>query len=417
MTEEPGALLRPITLGRLTLPGRLFRAATSETRATPEGLIGPEYLAHYEPIARGGTPLIITGNMYTSRKGRSTPRQAGADHDGTLPGLRALARTVHQHGSRVVVQLSHAGRQLLPPAVDVSEAVSASAVKDLFTGTRPRPLDVDEIEQIVRDFADAAARCQEAGADGVQIHAGHGYLISQFLTPYTNRRDDRYGGSPERRATLLVEVLDAVRARVGPEYLVMVKLNGSDALPLRRGLGPDELVGMAALAERHGADAVEVSVGHYESGFPVVRGTFGRSLRNFAHGAGRHLPLLRRLGLRLGWPVAALVCNLAWKPREGFNLAYARRFKRAVGIPVLCVGGFRTRRAMERAIDEGSCDAVTVSRGFLADPYLWRHLRDGTGGPRCVDCNACVGHIGTLPVDCYHPDVRRERDAMLQRES
>jgi len=413
MTNDAGALFRPIALGGVPLPGRLFKAATSETRATADGLIGPEFLAFYEPIARGGTPLIITGNLYTSAHGRATPRQPGADRDETIPGLRRLARTVQRHGSRLVVQLSHAGRQVLPPGVGLSEAVSASAVKDLLTGTRPRPLTEGEIAEAVRGFAAAAARCREAGADGVQIHAAHGYLISQFLTPYTNRRNDGYGGSPGGRARLLVEILDAVRERVGSDYLVMLKINGSDALPLRPGLGTDELVDVARLAERHGVDAVEVSVGHYESGFPVVRGTFGRSLWNFSRGSARDLPTLRKVAVRVGWPFAALACNLLWKPREGFNLEYARAFKQALRIPVLCVGGFRTREAMERAIDEGMCDAVTVGRGLIADPFLYRHLRDGTEGPRCVECNACVGHIGTRPVDCYHPDVKRARDAML----
>ena len=416
MTNPPSALFRPITLGGLTVPGRLFKTATSETRATADGLIGPEFLAFYEHVARGGTPLIITGNLYVSARGCSTPRQAGADRDETIPGLRRLARIVQGHGSRLVVQLSHAGRQVLPPAVGLSQAVSASAVKDLFTGTRPRPMTEEEIAQVVDDFAAAAARCQEAGADGVQIHAAHGYLISQFLTPYTNRRKDGYGGSFDGRTRLLVEVLDAVREQVGSDYPVLLKLNGSDALPLRPGLGTDELVQVALVAERHGVCAVEVSVGHYESGFPVVRGTFGRSLRYFSQGAGRHLPTLRKLALRVGWPLAALACNLLWKPREGFNLEYARAFKKALGVPVLCVGGFRTRQAMERAIDDGACDAVTVGRGFIADPFLYRHLRDGTPGPRCVECNACVGHIGARPVDCYHPDVKRELDAMLEAE-
>jgi 2,4-dienoyl-CoA reductase-like NADH-dependent reductase (Old Yellow Enzyme family) len=414
VTSPGEALFRPITVGGLTLPGRLFKTATSETRATDDGRIGPEFIAFYEPIARGGTPLIITGNLYVSPDGHSTPRQAGADHDDKIPGLGRLAEAVQAHGSRLFVQLSHCGRQVLPRAVGLPEAVSASPVKDLFTGTRPRALEPGEIARIVRDFAAAAARCREAGVDGVQIHAAHGYLLSQFLTPYVNRRGDAYGGSTEDRARLMVEVLDAVRDRVGPDYPMIVKLNGSDALPLRRGLGPEELVDVAVLAERHGADAVEVSVGHYESGFPVVRGTFWRCLRLFSRGAARDLPTVRRIALKVGWPVAAVACNLLWRPREGFNLDYARAFKRALSIPVVSVGGFRTREAMERAIDEGACDAVAVGRGLIADPFLYRHLREGTGGPRCVECNACVGHIGTRPVDCYHPRVRAEKDAMLE---
>jgi 2,4-dienoyl-CoA reductase-like NADH-dependent reductase (Old Yellow Enzyme family) len=117
--------------------------------------------------------------------------------------------------------------------------------------------------------------------------------------------------------------------------------------------------------------------------------------------------------MRVFWPVLALGSNLIWRPYEGYNLRYARRFKDALSIPVLCVGGFLTRPAMESAIERGLCDAVTIGRGFIADPFLYRHLRDGTPGPRCVDCNACIGAIGTSPIDCYHPVVRAQKDAML----
>jgi len=295
----------------------------------------------------------------------------------------------------------------------VPEAVSASAVPDLLTGTRPRALRVDEIRRIVECYAEAAERCQRAGFDGVQIHAAHGYLIGQFLTPYTNRRTDEYGGSLERRIGLLQQVFRAIRSRVGPGFPVIVKMNGSDYLPFRAGLKTRELMEIAAIMEREGADAIEVSVGHYESGFPMVRGTFGRCLRNMTQGSVRYLPFARRWLFRVFRPVVALACNLIWRRREGFNLRYARAFKRKLSIPVICVGGFLTREAMEAAIAKGLCDIVSAARAFIADPLLYRHLREGERGPRCVYCNACVGHIGAQPVDCYHPAVRAEKDAML----
>jgi 2,4-dienoyl-CoA reductase-like NADH-dependent reductase (Old Yellow Enzyme family) len=169
--------------------------------------------------------------------------------------------------------------------------------------------------------------------------------------------------------------------------------------------------------EREGIDAIEISVGHYESGFPVVRGTFGRCLRAMVQGSGRHLPGLRRPLMRVLWPFLALAFNLTWRPYEGFNLRYARHFKKALSIPVLCVGGFLSRKEMEEAIASDACDAVSVGRGFIADPFLYRHLKNGNNGPRCVDCNACIGCIGAKPIDCYHPRVRAEKDAMLASEA
>ena len=413
MSAEDGILFKPLSIGKLSIPGRVIKSATSETRADKDGFATQAHIDFYLPIAKGGTPLIITGNIYVSFDGKSTPMQMSLDDDNKIPALARLVDAVHAHGAKIFAQLSHSGREVVPAFAGLSEAVSASAVTDLSTGTRPRALTVPEIERVVERWSEAAARCQTAGFDGIQIHAGHGYLISQFLTPYTNRRTDEYGGSLENRVKFLRDIYRAIRMRVGADFPVIMKLNGSDYLPLRAGLKTPELVEVAKIMEGEGLDAVEVSVGHYESGFPVVRGTFGRCLRNMVQGSVRYAPNPRRLLLTVFWPLFAFVCNLIWRPYEGYNLRYAREFKKALSIPVLCVGGFLTRAGMEAAITQGLCDAVSVGRGFIADPLLYRHLREGTPGPRCMDCNACLGHIGMQPVDCYHPDVRAAKDAML----
>lgn len=413
MTDQSGVLFRSLRIGKLEIAGRVIKTATSETRATAEGFSTPELNAFYEPMAAGGVPLIITGNIYTSRDGQSTPNQMGIDSDDKIAPLAELTAMAHRYGSKIFAQLSHCGRQVVPPFVGLDEAVSASDVMDLSIGTKPRPLTEMEIAKIVDEFGRAARRCKQAGFDGVQIHAGHGYLISQFLTPYTNRRDDRYGGSLENRTRLLREIYRAMREEVGPDFPIIIKINGSDWLPLRAGLKTPELVEIAKIMEDEGIDGVEVSVGQYESGFPVVRGTFWRCLRGMVQGSVRHLPALWRTFFRLTWPALAVGCNLIWPRSEGYNLRYARKFKAALSIPVICVGGFISRDAMEAAIGAGDCDAVSCGRAFIADPYLCRHLKSGVPGPQCVNCNACVGVIGSKPLDCYHPEVRKEKDAML----
>jgi 2,4-dienoyl-CoA reductase-like NADH-dependent reductase (Old Yellow Enzyme family) len=415
VSGDASPLFRAFAIGRLTIPGRLIKTATSETRGTGDGFVTQELIAFYEPMARGGVPLIISGNLYTSIDGRSTPRQLGADDDRKIPALKQLVDAVHAHGSKMFAQISHAGRQLVPGFAGVSESVSASDVVDQSSGIRPRPLATAEIKRIIEQFGTAAGRCQQAGFDGVQIHAGHGYLISQFLTPYTNIRTDEYGGSFENRLRFLREIVREIRSRVGPGYPVIVKLNGSDYLPFRPGLKTPELVRVAQIMEQDGIDAVEVSVGHYESGFPIVRGTFWRCMRGMLKGSVLHYAPQRRVGFTVMWPLVAIVSSILWRPREGFNLEYARQFKQALSIPVISVGGFLTRQAMEGALAAGSCDAVSAGRAFIADPLLYQHVRDQTAGPRCVDCNACVGVIGTQPLDCYHPRVRAEKDAMLSR--
>ncbi len=413
MSLDASPLFKPLAIGPLTIPGRVIKSATSETRATLEGFATQELIDFYAPIAQSGVPLIISGNLYTSPGGKSTPRQLGADDDKKIPALKGLVDAVHAHGTKIFSQISHAGRQLLPGFAGVPEAVSASDVTDQSSGLRPRALTLPEVKSIIEEFGSAAARCQQAGFDGVQIHAGHGYLINQFLTPYTNTRTDQYGGSFENRMRFLQEIYRAIRARVGAAYPVIIKLNGSDYLPLRPGLKTAELIRIAHTLEREGLDAVEVSVGHYESGFPIVRGTFWRCMRAMAQTSARHYAPPRRISFSVMWPFMALMSGVIWRPREGFNLGYASQFKQALSIPVICVGGFLTRQAMEAAVEQGLCDAVSAARAFIADPLLYRHLRDGTSGPRCVDCNACVGVIGTQPIDCYHPRVRAEKDAML----
>jgi 2,4-dienoyl-CoA reductase-like NADH-dependent reductase (Old Yellow Enzyme family) len=410
-------IFAPIALGPLRARGRLFKAATSETRATPDGHVTDELLAFYEPIFRAGTPLVITGNSYPSPQGKSTPLQAGCDADDKIPGLRRWADLAHRHGSALVAQINHAGRQVFPASVGLSGAVSASSVTDKVMGTRPRALTYSEVREVVDSFAAAAARCRDAGFDGIQIHSAHGYLVNQFLTPYTNRRRDEYGGGFANRLRLLIEIHRAVRSRVDDRCAVILKLNGTDYLPLRRGLRTDELIEIARVMQEEGVDAVEISVGHYESGLPMVRGTFDRYFPGVLdEGMGPHMPRWRRTGMRIVRPLAAAALNLIWPHREGFNLRYARRFKAALRIPVICVGGFQTRAAMEQALREQACDAISSGRTMIADPLLYRHLREGTAGPRCVFCNACVARVGGRPVDCYHPDVRAEKDRMLAAE-
>lgn len=408
-------LFSPIKIGKLTLAGRLIKTATAETRATADGFANQEHIDFYVPMAKGGTPLIITGNIYVGLDGKSAPRQLGVDHDDKIPALASLVDAVHAHGSKMVAQLNHCGRQVVPRFAGASDPVSASNVTELVTGTRPRPLQIDEIVRLVKQYADGAQRCQRAGFDGVQIHAANGYLQSQFLTPHTNRRTDDYGGTIAGRTKLLREVVRAIKTACGTDYTVIVKINGSDYLPLRNALKTDDLVDIALVLEKEGVDAIEITVGHYESGFPMVRGTFTRCLRNMVQGSMRHLPWFRRWAIRILWPILALLFNLIFGRREGFNLAYARKFKAKLSIPVICVGGFLTRAAMQAAIEQGSCDIVSAGRAFIADPLLYRHLRDNEPGPKCVYCNACIGHLGAQPADCYHPVIGAQKKAMLAR--
>ena len=280
----------------------MFKAATSETRATADGRVTDELLAFYEPIFRAGTPLVITGNTYPS------PRQVDAAA-GRLrrrrqdPGLRVGGPRAPPR-QRLFAQINHAGRQVFPASVGQPCAVSASNVADR-DGTRPRPLTYTEVREVVDSFAAAAARCRDAGFDGIQIHRRR-VPRQPVPTPYTNRRRDDYGGGFANRLRLLIAIHRAVRSRVDDRCAVILKLNGTDYLPLRRGLRTDELIEIARVMQEEGVDAVEISVGHYESGLPMVRGTFDRYFPGVLdEGMGPHMAPWRRTGMRLVRPLAA----------------------------------------------------------------------------------------------------------------
>lgn len=415
MHQSP--LFEPIRIGKLEIPARLVKSATTETRCTEDGFVTEDLIRYYDQIAEGGTPLLITGNAYFDVFSKAAPRQLAADSDDKIPGLRRLTDAVHRHGAKIFLQIYHVGRQALPRLAGRREAVSASAVFEPTLGVRPREITPNEIRKVVEGLAKAAGRGKQAGFDGIQIHAAHGYLLSAFLTPHTNRRTDAYGGPLENRMRLLVEVYRAVREEVGPDFPVILKINGSDELFLRRGLRPQEAVAVAKRLEEEGIDAVEVSCGHYESGFPFERGRWKGFFSTVTTvGIGKYLPWYHRYAAWVLAPFLDCALERIAPYREGFNLPYARQFKKALSVPVLCVGGFIRKDAMEEAIAGGACDMVSVARALIADPLLYRHLKEGVSGPQCDFCNACYARGASWPVDCYNETIREQRDQMLEKE-
>lgn len=408
-------LFAPIRIGTLEISGRLAKSATLETRCTDDGFVTDQLVDYYEQIARGGTPLLITGNAYFDIYSQAVPRQLAADNDDKIPGLKRLVDAVHQHGSKILLQIYHVGRQAVPSRVGRKDALAPSPVFEPTLNVRPRAMTRDEIKKSIQGFADAAARGLEAGFDGVQIHAAHGYLINQFLTPHTNRRTDEYGGTLDNRMRYFIEVYRAIRERVGNDCPVIIKINGSDDLSLRKGLATEELVEVARRMEAEGIDAVEITAGHYESGFTFERGQWKGFFKTVTTvGIGQYQPWYQKGGVRLLAPLLEWWLGRVAGYSEGFNLGYSKQFKRALKIPVICVGGFVHQDAMERAIAEGDCAMVSLARALIADPFLYRHMQEGVQGPVCDFCNACYARAASLPVDCYNEQVSALKQRMLR---
>jgi len=338
----------PLTLrSGATLPNRLAKAAMSEVLGDATGAPTEALVRLYERWGRSGAGLLITGNVMVDRGGRGEPNNVVIVDDRDRAMLRAWANVAQAHGARLWMQLNHAGRQSPRRLTRVPVAPSAVPMKGFFgVFAKPRALEAHEIEVLIARFAAAAVVAREAGFAGVQIHAAHGYLISQFLSSRTNRRDDAWGGDAARRSRFLLEIVRAIRAAVGPAFPIGVKLNSADFQ--RGGFTIDEAMEVARALDAAGIDLLEVSGGNYES--PAMTGS-------------GELPAAQRQSSR---------------EREAYFLDYARQIRAVVTTPILLTGGMRSRAVMDAALASGSVDVIGLARPMTHTPDLPARLLDGS---------------------------------------
>ena len=388
MPERYPHLLSPGRIGGMALRNRLALAAMGTNFASPDGHCTERLIAYYEARAKGGAGLLV---LETSAafwpNGASMPNTIGFSEDRFLPGLTELTRRVHQHGARIVAQLNHSGKiaqedtaagrpiplasLVKPSRSDMMDLLTSEEVANFIKvagpgGTGPEfyVMTPEQIAATSRGFAEAAARARAAGFDGVELHAGHGYLLANFLSPYTNRRTDAYGGTTENRARFLLETITAVRAATAPDFPIVVRLDAHE-YRIEGGIRLPDCVETARLCERAGADAIDVSA-------------YG----NVAHSiAFTEAPLVHAPG--------------------GF-LEYARAVKQAVTIPVIAVGRIEPHVG-ELGIASGHFDFVAMGRKLLADPDLPNKLAQGREAAitPCIYCYTCVSQIFiNHPVRC-----------------
>ncbi len=373
-------LFEPSSIGGMALKNRIIRSAFLENMATPEGLPTDDTLKLYERLARGGVGLIITGMAYVHPGGRGQPLQHGAHADAMIPAWRRITDSVHQSGGKIAMQIVHCGRQSNPKALGGVQSVAPSAAPNLYYLTQSRAMTRDEIVQTVKDFGDAAARVKEAGFDAVQVHAAHGYLVSSFLSPLTNRRRDEWGGDAERRLRFPSEVYQSVRRAVGPDFPVLYKMNANDFTC--RGLTPAESFPAARHLAERGLDALELSGGIFEMGLRISRGGVPSDLICLDR-----TPLVRH-SLR-----AAFKLQKFFTPfKEAYFLPYARQLKPTLKIPLILVGGIRTPAAAEHILETGAADFVSLARPLVREPDLPNKWLSGKRSEaQCTSCNRCLG--------------------------
>jgi len=354
MVTDRIALFSQAKIGNLELRNRLVRSATAERLASePVGRATPAQAGLYRQLARGGVGLIITGHAYVAPEGKAHPEMLSAHCDQMIPGLETLADAVHAEGGRIALQINHGGR-LCDPAC-TPQILAPSAVPTP-SGNTPCEMTQAQIVAAVDAFGQAARRAQLAGMDAVQLHGAHGYLIGQFLSFHTNRRSDRWGGDFERRLRFLAAVCEAVRGQVGAGYPVLIKLgmmDNADQVP--DGLTADDGVRIVARLADLGLDAVEVS------------GGYGGSQSDFN----------TRLGVRSKAP-------------EAYFRTLSRRAKAATHLPVILVGGLRSRAVIDDVLAAGDADLISFCRPLIREPDLPNRLQTGEAvASACISGGRC----------------------------
>lgn len=375
-------LFRPGRINRLKIDNRIVMAAIGSKLADEEGYVTDRAIDYYVERAKGGVGLIIVKFTSVTANARGSRNHLAACEDKFVPRLQDLSSAVKRHGARVALQLGHHGNNSshprrqhgFPPGEQV--IVGPSPVAYIETGVVPRELTRDEIHELVEAFASASQRAKEAGFDAVEFHGAHGKLISQFLSPYYNRRADEYGGGVENRARFGSEILAAARDKVGADFPLIMRIDGWDGY--EGGLALEEAVAVAPLFVAAGADALHVSAGASEA----------------TH-----------------WQF------LTYMQESGGLVHLADAVKKAVTVPVITVGKLGDPVLAEAVLKGGKADFIALGRPLVADPHLPRKTREGRLEEirGCIYCNNCVGSGSYKEWSCtVNPAVMREREFQIK---
>ncbi|WP_042355711.1 FAD-dependent oxidoreductase [Bacillus rubiinfantis] len=350
-------------IGSLTLKNRIVMPAMGTNLSGPNGEVTPQQIAYYEERAKGGTGLIIAEfTCIDYEYGKGMTNQLRIDEDRFIPGMHRLANAVHKYGAKMFVQLHHAGRQSNSGLIGGKQIVAPSAVTIAAVGEEPRELTTAEVKELVEKFVKSALRCKQAGIDGVELHAAHGYLINQFLSPSANIRTDEYGGSFENRLRFLKEIVAGIKEHCGSDYPITVRLSvdefdegGTDVQLSKK---------IAQYLENIGINGIHASAGNYNSFYKIIDSP--------------------------SYP-------------QGWRVYLAEEIKQVVKIPVIAIGVIREPAFANAVIAEGKADFVALGRGHIADPEWARKAKEGRDPEirRCISCLHCIQSVNkNLHVQC-----------------
>jgi len=425
-------IFEPLVFRNLTVKNRIFRSNISGRFDNYDGS-GTQTRINWEvKFAQGGVGAIISSFVPVHPRGRIIPYYATIDRDERIPFWRAVGKAVHEHDCKFIMQLSHGGRQRDIPDLQHPIGQSSTDKPDPLHGFESERMTKADITEVVNAFAEGARRAREAGLDGVELHGANGYLITQFLSSAINDRTDEYGGPLENRARFAIEIVKAIRARVGKDFHLQMKISATEfnnALFVLKHEGAgntvQESVQVCKWLIEAGVDAIHVSTG---SSFPHPRNPAGSDLdvdllsQTYDQLANSGLHTFRNLLLfrndltgklfRKQWLDAGVPASEI----EGLSLNDARTIKQAVSVPVICTGGFQTASVIRKAITDGDCDGVSAARPLVANNDLVKQFaagRDRAERP-CTYCNRCLLEVVEVPLGCYEESRYPSRDAMLR---
>ena len=356
MDRLRSVLFEPMKINNMHLRNRFVRSATYDGGADRKAHVTDMQVNLYTNLSKGGAGLIITGITYVHPSGQISKFQNSIAGDEFIYGLKRLTDEVHHWGAKIAVQLFHAGREArFPRSSDRVPMAPSFLQSDPYFNGKHRAMTEDEIGEMVSAFGDAARRAREAGFDGVQIHAAHAYLLSQFLSPFTNRREDQWGGNLANRLRLHSEIYKDVRQKIGEDYPVLIKIGVQDGFPGGLEFGEGK-VAAESLAQI-GFDALEISLG--------LRG-----------------PDYEYTEFR------TKVDNLK---QEAYFRDWCREIKKNVKVPVMMVGGLRTFELMEEIVRNDEADFISMSRPFILEPGIINDWQRGNRHrAKCISCNKCL---------------------------
>jgi 2,4-dienoyl-CoA reductase-like NADH-dependent reductase (Old Yellow Enzyme family) len=375
-------LFTPRNIGKVTVKNRFIHSACEDNMANENGYVTDDIINRLQKLARGEVGLIIWCHLAVHISGRTKKYQSGIYDDGMIPDLSRAADSVHKEGGKIAFQLGHGGIQ-----------ASEEATGQTLIG--PATMSVKQIHEIINAFREAAERAVKAGADAVQLHAAHGYLLNEFLSPYFNKREDEWGGSDENRFRFLKEIISETKTVLPEGFPLLVKLNTNDHTR-KEGITSPLAVKYAQWLKDLGVDGLEISCGtSLGSSFNMCRGDVPVDEMTRSFSASRQGQMRAYFESLSG----------KFELEKPYNVEAARTIRPVFGeIPLFAVGGWRDLNQMEKAVADGDTDFISMCRPFIRQPDLVKRFREGKSKKAtCKNCNKCLAALpNDIPVRCYY---------------